>query len=190
MSQPEEKFLIEDIEVFDVLNNPFRQRIMRQLIEPKSVKELAAAMDVPVTRLYHHVNRMSDLGVIEVIDTRKVGAMTEKIYRTSARSYAPGPGLLSAGHDPNDLARIAVGVVLDPARADAEAAMARLFSSDDSTPAPVAIGRGHATMSPDRAREFASKVSELLDEMEQDDSDDDAAEYALTVVFFPSEAAV
>ena len=187
MSTTAEVFKIEDIEVFDVLNSAFRQQIMRRLQEPKSVKQIAHEMDVPVTRLYYHVNRLADSGVIEVVEERKSGAMIEKLYRTAARAFAPGPGLLKGGHDPAELARVAAGVVLDQARADAEAALASHFEGGgEPDDLPGAIGRGAALMTRERAREFADRLAELLDEMEQDEATEGVEEFGLSVVFFPT----
>ena len=187
MTVTKEVFKIEDIDVFDVLNSAFRQQIMRRLQDPKSVKQIADEMDVPVTRLYYHVNRLAECGVIEVVEERKTGAMIEKLYQTAARAFAPGPGLLSGDNDPAELARVAAGVVLDQARADAESALAVHFASDGATDGiPGAIGRGAAFMTRERAREFADRVADLLNEMEQDDDADGVEEYGLSVVFFPT----
>ncbi len=187
MASVSEVFQIEDIEVFEALDSAFRQRIMRNLATPGSVKELAEQMDVPVTRLYYHVNLLADAGVIRVVEERKVGAIIEKVYQTTARSYAPGPGLLSAGHDPADLARVAAGVVIDHARADAEAALTYHFATGDTFEnLPGAIGRGHARLTRERAKEFADRLGELLEEMQSSSEDEDSEEYALSIVFFPT----
>ena len=187
MTVTKEVFKIEDVEVFDVLNSAFRQQIMRRLQEPKSVKQVADEMEVPVTRLYYHVNRLAEYGVIEVVEERKTGAMIEKIYQTAARTFAPGPGLLTSDNDPAELARIAAGVVLDQARADAETALAAHFASGGATDdIPGAIGRGAAFMTRTRAREFADRVNDLLGEMKQDEDAEGAEEFSLSVVFFPT----
>lgn len=186
MDLPKDQFEIEDIGVFEVLNSTFRLRMMRRMTEPKSVKELAVAMDVPVTRLYYHVKKMAEAGVITVVDERKVGAILEKVYQTTARSYLPGKELLAKGHEPFELAKVTAGVVLDPARIDAENALAAHFAGDSAYESLAgALGRAHAMMTPARAKEFTEKLQELLDEMSEDDDTEGVSEYALTVVFFP-----
>jgi DNA-binding transcriptional ArsR family regulator len=184
MSNLEEILEIEDIQVFRVLNNRFRHRIMRGLVEPKSVKDLAAALDVPVTRLYYHVNQLADAGLIRVVEERKVGAMIERVYQTTARSFRPGHKLLESGVDPAEMARIAAAVVLDPARLDAEAMLVRHFAEGLPDPdLPSNLGRGQAIMSRSRAEEFAKRLDELLNELEGDDRDDDALEFSFSFVF-------
>src|SRR3954452_11214244 len=51
--------LISDVETLKAISDPLRLKILEvmdaQFGEPWSVKELASALDVPQTRLYHHV---------------------------------------------------------------------------------------------------------------------------------------
>lgn len=176
---------IEDIHVFEVMNNRFRHRIMRELVEPMSVKALAGILDVPVTRLYYHVNQLADVGLIRVVDERKVGAILEKIYQTSAQTFRPGKKLLEADRDPAEMARIAAAVVLDPARVDAEAMLTREFEKGVSSDMPGTLGRGQTMMTRSRAAEFEKRIEALLAEMETDDDDEDAVECSISVVFAP-----
>jgi DNA-binding transcriptional ArsR family regulator len=78
--EPLEYLEIDDIEVFEVLNNPVRVRILRQLMEPKSVKGVAESLNMPPTRLYYHFNLMEEAGIIFVVETRKAGAMMQRLY--------------------------------------------------------------------------------------------------------------
>lgn len=177
---------IEDIHVFEVLNSRFRHRILRKLTEPKSVKTLAESLDVPVTRLYYHVNQLADAGLIRVVEERKVGAMIERIYQTAARSFRPGKKLLESGGDPAEMARIAAAVVLDPARFDAEAMLTRHFEEQTPEPdLPANLGRGQSMMNRSRAEAFAKRLEDLLDEFQEDNEGDEAMEFSFSFVFTP-----
>ena len=55
---------VEDIGVFETLNNPLRLRIMRQLMEPAPIKQVAQALDVPPTRLYYHFDLLEEAGAL------------------------------------------------------------------------------------------------------------------------------
>lgn len=186
MSRPEDVLEIEDIHVFEVMNDRFRHRIMRELLDPKPVKTLAERLDVPVTRLYYHVNQLADVGLIRVVEERKVGAIVEKVYQTAARSFRPGTKLLRSGRDPAEMARIAAAVVFDPARLDAEAMLRRHFEEGvKAEDIPAAFSRSHARMTAARAAELARRIADLLEEMDEEDETDDAVEYTLSVVFSP-----
>lgn len=188
MSKPDVVMEIEDIEVFEVLNNRFRHQILRQLVTPQPVKTLATRLDVPVTRLYYHVNLLLGAGLVRVVEERKAGAILEKVFQTTAMSFQPGARLLQSERPPDELARIAVAIVLDPARLDAEAHLSRQFEVGAMDDEPGAFVRGQRRMSKAKAAALAEKINELLDMMEDgDDGDDDTAEFSLSVVFVPVE---
>ena len=86
--EPVEVLEVEDIGLFEALNNPIRFRIIRHLQEPRSVKEVAELFGVPPTRLYYHFNMLEEAGVISVVETRKAGAMLQKLYQVRARRFA------------------------------------------------------------------------------------------------------
>ena len=180
---------IDDIETFEVLNNPARLRIMRRLVEPRSIREVAESLDVPPTRLYYHFNLLEEAGVIKVVETRKVGAMLQKVFQTVAKSYRPSPKLVDGDHAPHELAKIAAAVVLDGARLDAEEAISahleRVQMGDTESKAQGSIGRSISFLTEAAAEEFARKLEELI--MEEFDSDDveEGTEYGFTYVFFP-----
>jgi DNA-binding transcriptional ArsR family regulator len=184
MNKPEEVLEIEDIAVFEILNNRFRQRILRELITPKPVKELAGCLGVPVTRLYYHVNQLLDAGLIRVVEQRKVGAILEKVFQTSARSFRPGAALLQSGRAPQEMARIGAAVVLDPARLDAEAFLVRHFETGAPADDPGTFGRAQARFSKAKAEELTERIHELLDEFD-DEEDGYGVEFSLSVIFVP-----
>lgn len=188
MSKPDVVMEIEDIGVFEVLNNRFRHQILRELVTPQPVKELAARLDVPVTRLYYHVNLLLDAGLVRVVEERKAGAIIEKIFQTTAMSFQPGARLLESGRPPEEMARVAVAVVLDPARLDAEAHLTRQFEAGVKDDEPGAFARGQSRMSRVKAKALSEKIDELLDMMQEgDDGGDDTVEFSLSVVFVPIE---
>jgi hypothetical protein len=67
-----------------------------------------------VTRLYHHVNRLESVGIIRVVATRRVGAVTERRYRSTGKSYGLDSRLLESIDDA-ELSR-AFGALFDLAK--------------------------------------------------------------------------
>jgi DNA-binding transcriptional ArsR family regulator len=178
----------EDIEALELLNSPIRVRILRHLLEPATVKDVAENLGVPATRLYYHVNLLESAGIIATVETRKVGAMLQKVYQTTARNFRPSPRLPQSGRDPVELARIAVGVVLDGARVDAEEALAAHFEHvrDDSLDeVHGAFGRTITFFTEEEAEEFAEKLGRFIEEEFDKDDTTEGEEYGLTFAFFP-----
>jgi len=114
VEEPVDRFELDDLDLLSDLTHPVRGVIVRRLKDPHSVAELAALLDVPVTRLYHHINRLESAGIIRVVATRRVGAATERRYRSSGKSYGLDSRLLDSIDDA-ELAH-AFGALFDVAK--------------------------------------------------------------------------
>ena len=180
---------VEDIEVFEILNNPARLRIMRRLVEPKSIREVAESLEVPPTRLYYHFNLLEEAGVIEVVETRKVGAMLQKVFQTVAKSFRPSPKLVEGDHAPHELAKIAAATVIDGARLDAEQALTHHLESvragDVDADAGGSLGRSVSFLTEGQAKAFSEKLEKLVAEEFESEDTEEGTEYGFTYVFFP-----
>jgi len=187
--EPLEYLEIDDIEVFEVLNNPVRVRILRQLMEPKSVRGVAESLNMPPTRLYYHFNLMEEAGIISVVETRKVGAMVQRLYQAKARGFRPSPQLSRGGYEAHELAKIAAGVVLDGARADAEETLTDHFQRiRDDEPAELtdgAFGRTVGFFTREQAEQFADRLRQFVEDEFDPHDRGEGTEYGLTYVFFP-----
>ncbi|CAN5843082.1 hypothetical protein BH23ACT4_BH23ACT4_04710 [soil metagenome] len=190
MSDTDRVMEIDDIGVLEILNNSTRLKILSNLEEPSSVKTVAEAMGVPPTRLYYHINLLEDAGLITVIDTRKVGAMIERLYQASADTFRPGQALFEDSADLERLAKVTADIVLDGARLDAETGLLRHFEAmaegkTRSELHPGTVSRCVRAMSPATAADFLRRLEELVDEWSNSDSDDDAEDFSLSIVMFP-----
>ncbi|HEX6220528.1 MAG TPA: helix-turn-helix domain-containing protein [Acidimicrobiia bacterium] len=180
---------IEDIGVFEVLNNTTRFRIIRYLEEPRSIREVADLLDVPPTRLYYHFNLLEEVGVISVVETRKAGAMLQKVYQSSARGFRPSPKMAQGDHEPHELAKITAGVILDGARVDAEEGLTghftRVRAGEEDVKLPGSIGRSITFMNQEQAEAFTEKLKKLVEEEFDTDDQGGGRAFGFTYVFFP-----
>lgn len=80
---------VTDIELIKLLADPRRRRILNLCeSEPKTVKEIADALGEQPSRLYYHVNKLLEHNLLEVVKTRQIGNLTEKMYQaTHAETY-------------------------------------------------------------------------------------------------------
>lgn len=193
MSKIDEVFEIEDLRVLELVNNPTRLRIFRHLAEPRTVKEVAEAMAVPVTRLYYHIGLLEEVGVIEVVETRKAGAMVEKLYQCVAGTFRPSAKLLEGSDDVERVAKAAANAVVSGARLDAEQGLLHHFEAlvagkARSETYPGSLSRTVRTMTREQALSFVEQLEEFVTEWGRDSNEEDSEgleEYALSVVFFP-----
>ena len=89
---------VQDPAVVAVLYDPVRYGLFRLLETPRSVAELAAEVGVPANRLYYHVRRLVECGLVRQVDARPSGKHTERIYgRAATRIRFSGELDLDAG---------------------------------------------------------------------------------------------
>jgi len=184
-----DEFAIADLETWKVFTDANRLAILQILGEPKSVKEVAATLGVPRTRLYHHINLMEEKGLIEVVDTRESGRIPEQLYQATAHHYRPADELLTAG-DVGVQIEAALGAVFDVTRADLQRSVTSgLVGLDEHK--KLGLSRHIVRLTPDAAVAFLERLESLVDELSEANSeDDDARTYALTWAFYPSSYAL
>lgn len=171
----------------EALGSPMRMRILSAARNPRSVREIAEALDVPVTRLYYHVNLLHEVGFLDVVHTRKSGARLEKLYRIVGKSIVVGPDLANNAQDPAITARALAAVVLEPAVLEAETAIIRRLAEGPGQ--RIDLGRSLAVLSPDEVLAISDKIEAIVREYLADHNESDHPEaqtYALTYTFLPT----
>jgi hypothetical protein len=183
-----EKKLLTDLSQVDALSSPIRMRILQGALEPVTVGALAERFGVPKTRLYYHVNLLVREGLLVQVDERMSGARVERIYRTVARTFAPGPELSESVDDARHAARLEAGLTLDPARTEAETMLEKKLGGG-STIGDVA--RLMVRVTDEDAREFSGGLAKLCAELGPrsagSSGDGEARLYAFSFVFAPAD---
>jgi DNA-binding transcriptional ArsR family regulator len=183
---PEDVVELTDIDLLAELTHPMRSRILRALRRPHAVAEVAETLDMPVTRLYHHVNRLESLGFVRVVATRRVGAVTERRYQVTALSWHLDRDLFETS-DRAELA-VALGSLFDVTKLSFQREIEHGAYDDGSDPSEHSIlTRGAVTLSPPRRAELLRRLKEILDEFgsDADEDDPDATRMELFIAAFP-----
>ena len=82
--------------------HPLRMRMLEQLREPQSASSLARLIGLPRQQLNYHLRALEKHSFVELVEERRRGNCTERIYRTTARAYVISPetvGALAADPD-------------------------------------------------------------------------------------------
>jgi GNAT superfamily N-acetyltransferase len=140
-----------DVVALAVLRHPTRMRIVAASQNPVTVEEIAGQLGLPVTRLYHHVDRLRSVGLMEIVGERKHGTAVSSVFRATVTD-------LAAKGSFDD-----VGLVLEDARRDA-------ISSQQND--VRAFGRTVATV----PRAAAERLAVMIDEAVQAFRDADEGE--------------
>jgi DNA-binding transcriptional ArsR family regulator len=161
---------VKDVEVLKAMADPTRLAILTALMKPgqdlpvRSVKELAAELGEPQTKLYRHVRQLEAAGLIRVAGTRLVSGILEQRYQACQRDLVLDRGFLSEHADES---AVAVQAVLDRYRDGFFAAFRadRLrtgeVAPEDSYRRPLLYFSDHR-VSPAQAAELRSKLEEIM----------------------------
>ena len=189
---PEPEMRIANAETLRAISDPTRMRILETMVQrqdpPWSVKDLAAALGVPQTRLYHHVEQLLAHGLVRPVERRVVSGIIETRYRVAALSFQLDRRMFEA--DADEAAGIlhdTMVAVFDTARDEIEAAM-RSGAIDPSKAHGdrILVSRGLARMTPARAAEFRRRLGELAEEFATlDDSDPEGQPWGVVLAVYP-----
>ncbi len=177
-----EEKLLTDLSQLEALSSSMRLRILQWALDPVTVGALAERFGVPRTRLYYHVNLLVDEGLLVEVGERTSGARVEHIYRTVARSVTPSPELLE--DDPRQGAKLAVGLVLDPARTESETMIEKKLRGGSTI---GEVDRLLLRFTDEQAREFVRRLDQFCAEFQSqsiESSDEGKKEsYAFSFAF-------
>ncbi|RAL32301.1 ArsR/SmtB family transcription factor [Rhodococcus sp. AQ5-07] len=76
--------------------DPIRQRILAELAVPASASSLAPRVGLTRQKINYHLRTLEEHGLVELVEERKRGNMTERIMQASAASYVISPAAMSA----------------------------------------------------------------------------------------------
>lgn len=151
----------------EALRSPTRMRIMAALVAPATVAEISERIGVPVTGLYHHIEQLIALGMIEVVGTEKHGRTAAVRYRATATDFAA----TLPDHD-----RTAVRHLLADAERDAVAA---------GSGGLTRIGRTVAAVPPEVAELVADMIEAAAQRLRESDRDQPDPLVSLTYILAP-----
>lgn len=150
------------------LGDGTRLSILDLLLERSaSTSQLAEALAKPKGTVAHHLNVLLDAGLIQVVRTRQVRAMTEKFFGRSARTF-----LLRGGFGPEHFLRQAMAEV-EHLEVDEKESKHGIFTLR------------HARIPHERAAEYVQRLAELSDEFAAEARDGDVV-YGMILGVYPS----
>lgn len=160
--KPDYDFAQEVLEVtepeqYRAIGDATRQRIISLLTErAATTSQLAEALGQPKGSVGHHLKVLESAGLIRVVRTRQVRALTEKYYGRTARLFMFSDMDESEATEPFMFFRQAMNEYVDP---DPEGPEAGGWST-----------LRHARIPAEKAQEFYEKVLELADEFAEYES--------------------
>ena len=88
--------VIEDPAAAEVSLDPIRARLLAELAEPGSATTLANRVGLPRQKVNYHLRALEKHGLVELVEERRKGNVTERVLRATAASYVISPLALAA----------------------------------------------------------------------------------------------
>jgi DNA-binding transcriptional ArsR family regulator len=88
--------VIEDPAAASASLDPVRARLLAALAEPGSATTLAAKVGLPRQKVNYHLHALERHGLVELVEERKKGNVTERVLRATASSFVISPSALAA----------------------------------------------------------------------------------------------
>lgn len=83
-----DRLIIKDAKIAKIVTSPLRLKIMEILkkIEKGSSTDIAKKMKLPPSNISYHIKQLEKVGVIEIVEKRRVKNLIEKIYSPVAKT--------------------------------------------------------------------------------------------------------
>ncbi|REE97695.1 ArsR/SmtB family transcription factor [Thermomonospora umbrina] len=88
--------VIEDSAAAESALDPIRARLLAELAEPGSAATLAVRVGLPRQKVNYHLRALERHGLVELVEERRKGNVTERVMRATAASYVISPAALAA----------------------------------------------------------------------------------------------
>ena len=169
----EDVLIVEEPEQLRALADDLRATIIRLLKErAASTTELAGALGLPKGTVGHHLKVLESAGLIRVVRTRKVRALTEKYYGRVARLFV----IKSDESLPDELRAGPLAALMLRQAAD------EVLASAEVKEASALV---HVRLAPSDVRRFQRRLNRLVADFHKTD-DVEGEMYALAFALFRS----
>nr|MDT0665500.1 helix-turn-helix domain-containing protein [Micromonospora sp. DSM 115978] len=88
--------VIEDAAVATVALDPTRARLLAELAQPASASMLSPRVGLPRQKINYHLRTLAAHGLVQAVEQRRHGGLTEQLYQATASSYVVSPAALGA----------------------------------------------------------------------------------------------
>ncbi|GAA3224344.1 helix-turn-helix domain-containing protein [Nonomuraea helvata] len=88
--------MIEDAAAAEASLDPMRSKLLAALVEPGSATSLAAKVGLARQKVNYHLRTLERHGLVELVEERRKGNVTERVMQATAASFVISPAALAA----------------------------------------------------------------------------------------------
>jgi DNA-binding transcriptional ArsR family regulator len=176
---------VEGFEQAEALLKPQRVEVLRHLAEPRSCTEVGVRLDQTPQRVYYHVKRLVDAGLVTQVSERRVRGIIEGIYQAAARSYWLSPRLVGTIGGRRVRDELSLGHLIELV----EEVQTDLAALDRTRPELPTLGvSGRIALPPDRRKEFFDELRATLQDMFTRYGGSEGDNFTLAITVYPKES--
>jgi DNA-binding transcriptional ArsR family regulator len=189
---------IDDLETIKIMADERRLALLRLLVKPQTVKEISAALDIPQSQLYYHVNLLEKHALIQVVATNIVSGIIEKQYQATAQQFHIRNPMLMGDAISSAETSAFFSAALDETRNELRQAFKHVGPrATTEPPLHPFVARKLLRLTPEQLRAFHARLDTLIKECDQltaanavdapaSVANADMQDYYLTVAFYQS----
>jgi DNA-binding transcriptional ArsR family regulator len=179
-----EIFYLERMDQAEALLRPGRIEILRQLAAPASCTDVAARLGQAPQKVYYHVKRMEQTGLVDRVGDRQVRGITEGIYQASGSSYWLAPALVGAIGPRRAQDEMSLGFLLSLSE-QLQSDLARLAAETGERPS---LGMsGEVRLPPERRPEFLTDLRAAIQGVLTKHGGADGVAFKIAFACYPKE---
>ncbi|KXX61364.1 ArsR/SmtB family transcription factor [Rhodococcus sp. LB1] len=88
--------VIDQAAAAEISLDPVRARLLAALAEPGSASSIAATVGLTRQKANYHLRALEEHGLVELVEERKKGNVTERVFQATAASYVISPAAFAA----------------------------------------------------------------------------------------------
>ncbi|MBV9870886.1 MAG: helix-turn-helix transcriptional regulator [Frankiaceae bacterium] len=174
---------VDSAEAIKAIADPLRVRMLQLLMMAShrtwTVKEIAAELSQPVTKLYHHIKLLEAADLISDVETRVVSGIVEHRYRANQRSLRFDSNSWDIEED-LDLGVQQISAQLDAVRDD----LLDYLYGEHAEFDQLNLSRTTARLTKEEIDSVNARIEELLDEVSAKRDDPDRANLPRISIMF------
>lgn len=179
---------LERVEQAEALLKPQRIEVLRQLAEPRSCTEVAGRLAQTQQRVYYHVKRLVEHGLVTQVAERRVRGINEGVYQATARAYWLSPRLVGRLGPRQQRDEASLGYLLDlmeEVQSDVAALHRQAARPAADSDLPSLGVSGEIRVRPDRRPEFMADLKAALQDLFTRYGGADGDAFKLAVACYP-----
>jgi DNA-binding transcriptional ArsR family regulator len=184
-----ETMMLKDLDQIRVFAHPLRARIVEAFADkPRTAKQVAEMIGQKPTKLYHHVDALERVGLIELVKTKKKRGTVENYYRTVAKRFSVDNRVFQAKVNDKEMFeefRSMFTTLLENTMQEINESISERLICPEKKKRGAILTRKHIRTTRDNIEKLQQKIHRFLDDITAIGDNKGNAEYRLTLVFYP-----